>query len=255
MRAREPAEHDKGKLTSASKYERQGKQGTIRLYTRVHSDSLESSCVLTRHSITPHHSSSRAPLVPSRHRWDSKTDGHLPPPLARARSRHMAVDVLREAARRPAAEAQAASAVPLVVAHPKEVVAEGVAVDPVVPRRRLRRERLGPSRTREVHGTLVVEVQELELDVCVRGMQVDLEGVRARRAVEGADAAERGPTEGTHKGRLVVAVGMADKAAPESVSEAVTHVLGEARGGGADERTPALLGPTRAQLEPLRDGG
>jgi len=52
-----------------------------------------------------------------------------------------------------------------------------------------------------------------------------------------------------------VAVGMADKAAPERVAEAVAHVLGEARGGGADERTPALLGPTRAQLEALRDGG
>ena len=101
----------------------------------------------------------------------------------------------------------------------------------------------------------MVEVQELELDACVRGMQVDLERVRACRAVEGPDAVERRPTEGTHKGRLVVAVGMADKAAPERVAEALTHILGEARGGGADERAPALLGPTCAQLEALRDGG
>ena len=54
---------------------------------------------------------------------------------------------------------------------------------------------------------------------------------------------------------------MADKAVPECGAEAVARVLGEAcilgetRSGGADERAPALLGPTLAQLDPLRDGG
>ena len=45
--------------------------------------------------------------------------------------------------------------------------------------------------THKMHRMLVVEVQDLELDACVRGMQVDLERVRACRAVEGPDAAER----------------------------------------------------------------
>ena len=65
-------------------------------------------------------------------------------------------------ARRPAPEPHARGPVPLAVAHPKQVVAQGRPVQPVVPRLRRRGQALAPPMARLVQRPLVVQVQPLE---------------------------------------------------------------------------------------------
>ena len=77
--------------------------------------------------------------------------------------------------------------------------------------------------------------------------QIDQRRVSARRAVEGAHAAQhaRFGRERAQLARLVVPIRMLDKLAPQLRAQVRPHLPAEAGAQGAHERAPALRGAAR----------
>ena len=88
--------------------------------------------------------------------------------------------------------------------------------------------------------------------------QIDRRRVRARRAVEGAHAAQhaRCGRERAQPARLVVSIRMLHKLVPQLRAQVRPHLPGEARARGAHKCTPALRGgaPPRETRERGRGG-
>ena len=87
--------------------------------------------------------------------------------------------------------------------------------------------------------------------------QIDQRRVSARRAVEGAHAAQhaRFGRERAQLARLVVPIRMLDKLVPQLRAQVRPHLPGEAGARGAHERAPALrAAPLREARERGRGG-